>query len=1134
MKKANASSDKPNGVKTLVKSKTREYKQQATSETSNSESTSSSYNAKSEKAESKVKKKASHIKKVNDGANMSDDADNANRLRNIEEKSSLRSDGCENNNKVNVDKQKEKVGPNDDGDNMHEEHLKEEETSQSHHTDGSDESDVVEHDVKVCDICGDAGREDLLAVCSKCLDGAEHTYCMKVMIDKVPEGDWLCEECELEETKIKNQHKNRKDVEKDQSSDSAAVKVSGKRRAEELESSSSFKKQALEITGPTKDVDRGKVKSSHQFSSDSRFDNESAEGSRSLVKRPQLQSLRGGFSKSSSFSFPNAKSKTKLVDEVVLQRQKSTKERASHDSIAGKEMSKSMSFRSTNLGRFGPNGSKVKMLSPNSAHVQDHSNLINKKERTFERTNSVKLNTSNSALTPKGDRLSSSRGETNSGSVGPNSEVKLSKGDGKITSGLKPKDRSVSLGAEASVSQGHVDKQLPSSPTKVGNASSSGNINSVEHKATENSSKVTSKEPTNLADGIKENTMGTSGVFYQNNKQTGQVLQGSSGNNASAVKISKDVKNGENKLKDAIEAALLKKPGIYRKSKVADQPDESSVPTVNNDAAIVDRVPHSRSAVSLTSAEVPSTDWHGQISRTYSVDHLKQSNGNSHKPLTTGLSNHDDVALSSLLKNSAIPDHECIWQGGFEINRSGRAAEFWDGLQAHLSMCASPRVVEAVNSFPHKILLNGVSRLSAWPTQFENSGVKEENIAIYFFAKDLESYEKSYLVLLDDMIKGDLALIGSINGVELLIFPSNQLPEKSNRWNMLFYLWGVFRGKKKKPSNRISNNPEKGCVPQPISSIPTDKVSIAENASLTESIEKDKHVDSESKVNSKSQDSSHEKAVDSVSVVPASKKEMISETHVQNEPKKHPFIDLSDDVDLNGTSQIPNNPGESCAPQPVPLVLTDKMPLAENASLIGSVEKDKHVDPEAKVNSKLQNASHEKAVDSVSVVPASSKEVISEIHVQNEPKKCPFIDLSDDVDLNGTSQTNTWHDVSGRTVKEEGNSNKKLKSDLYGQNSNLDIEKADAGNKSNGERYFFPVEKKTPKKPVFELDLNEDITCLVEEENDDDMIVEKKNDNDDVASSLSLSLAFSPLDKAADEDKRANGKWQSGTSRYGR
>lgn len=33
----------------------------------------------------------------------------------------------------------------------------------------------VGNQVKVCDICGDAGREDLLAICSRCTDGAEHT-----------------------------------------------------------------------------------------------------------------------------------------------------------------------------------------------------------------------------------------------------------------------------------------------------------------------------------------------------------------------------------------------------------------------------------------------------------------------------------------------------------------------------------------------------------------------------------------------------------------------------------------------------------------------------------------------------------------------------------------------------------------------------------------------------------------------------------------------------------------------------------------------------------------------------------------------------------------------------------------------
>ncbi|KAI3690696.1 hypothetical protein L2E82_48900 [Cichorium intybus] len=53
--------------------------------------------------------------------------------------------------------------------------------------------------VIVCDICRDVGREDLLAICSTCKDGAEHTYCMKLMINEVPMGDWQCEECKSSE-----------------------------------------------------------------------------------------------------------------------------------------------------------------------------------------------------------------------------------------------------------------------------------------------------------------------------------------------------------------------------------------------------------------------------------------------------------------------------------------------------------------------------------------------------------------------------------------------------------------------------------------------------------------------------------------------------------------------------------------------------------------------------------------------------------------------------------------------------------------------------------------------------------------------------------------------------------------------
>ncbi|KAI3757016.1 hypothetical protein L6452_04549 [Arctium lappa] len=1159
-------------VTTAVKNRNCENEQHTTNETSNLESASVSYDTFSEKAGSKTNMRTMvgeseavevYTKLLSELPARADD-----HMGCDVEKSSHSSDEYENS-KVNVGNEKDivtrcqktEVESNSDG-NLPEESSKppeqgleeekvaivpatinaKETSSQCHHADDSDESDFVEHDVKVCDICGDAGREDLLAICCRCIDGAEHTYCMKEMIDEIPEGDWLCEECKLvEENKNTNRQKDGTEAgaEKEQYSgqadrefasifkpdtkglsveesrtgkDHSVMKASGKRRAEELESSSAVKKQALEMIigsprtsspsklhaptdSSTKDVDRGKVKSSHQFSSDSLFGNEAPEAARSPATRPRLQSLRGAFIKSNSFNIPNARSKTKLVDEIVLQRQKSTKERASHDTVVAREMGKSLSFRSTNLGRLGTSGSKVKMLSPKASRVQDLKSLKNKKERIFERNNSVKLpsvgnsSTSNSAaLTPKVEKLLVSRSEATPVSSACNSEVKPLKGDNKMIAGLKSTNRSAT-GAEVPVSLGPVNKQLPSSPPGVGTATSSGIISSLEQKSVtlkdDNSSKLAmSRESTSLADGIKETTTtshlgpglipGMSAVSGQNHKHVGHSAQIhtadrplSLGLNASATRSSKEVKNRDNKLKAAIEAALLKKPGIYRKNKVSDQSDEPSVSSMNNEVAFVDRVTHSRNVGNLTPAEVL-TDQQGQVSRSSNADNSKQSNG---KHFTTELSSHDAVALSSLSKIPAIPDHEYIWQGSFEISRSGRTAEFWDGLQAHLSTSASPRVFEAVNNLPHKILLNGVSRISAWPAQFENSGAKEDNIALYFFAKDVESYEKSYQVLLDDMIRGDLALIGSINGVELLIFPSNQLPEKSHRWNMLFFLWGVLRGKKKNSLHQVPDDPEKNCIVA--SAISTDKTSSVEDVCSLGSIDKE-HVDSEYMGNVKLPTSSLERAIDSVNVVPFSSGEIVSFKPV---------------TDGNISVVLTKNDNQDTV---------NKSPEIDQGPILTQV-------PSEELN-----------------------------HLKIEPRKRAFVDLTEDAD---TDEINVWHDAIV---------SKKQKSDglLYGQNSL----NTDCGTKenSNGERYFFPVDPRCEVKdaagsfipfigPSFPVrvrtpNLNLALGAELDEEEipssslclvggSEQRMMTKKDEEEDVLSSLSLSLSFSGGNKD-EEDKR--------------
>lgn len=43
------------------------------------------------------------------------------------------------------------------------------------------------------------------------------------------------------------------------------------------------------------------------------------------------------------------------------------------------------------------------------------------------------------------------------------------------------------------------------------------------------------------------------------------------------------------------------------------------------------------------------------------------------------------------------------------------------------------------------------------------------------------SYGRNYKILVDSMMKNDLALMGNLDGIELLIFPSNQLPENCQR-----------------------------------------------------------------------------------------------------------------------------------------------------------------------------------------------------------------------------------------------------------------------------------------------------------------------------------------------------------------
>ncbi|KZV41086.1 hypothetical protein F511_14062 [Dorcoceras hygrometricum] len=711
-----------------------------------------------------------------------------------------------------------------------------------HLVDGTDDSDVLEQDVKVCDICGDAGREDLLAICCRCIDGAEHTYCMREKMAKIPEGDWLCEECTSRE-QMRSQRQDKTGMvdgaEKNNSSGQAigehvtivdfegnesrsSGKIPNKRLRDDADaevssivkkpavesivrlpkSSWSEKSAALTCENFSKNLDTGRVQSSHggPFS-------DAVSVSDHPKARANLFNYAGVFSRSNSFTSINSKPKVKLVNQV-LRRQKSVKEVAPYQLKDGgiRSMDKSMLFRAKSSIGFG---SKTKMLSPRVSHIQNTKN--SKQRNMFERQSSFK-----SKPVP-----------TNS--TTDHLETRSDQPDG-ISAVLS---RSYSLSSQKSSdlpgSLGEFKRPALYERSAHGVLSTKG-VNKID----KNSNQSTSKADSSSCSGISERSPfnadedqhdGLSRLRESFNSGEPSREQSGSCSRPSCVNSSWD---NNNNLRAAIQAAIMRKPGVCQKYRCDDaltsnmgcdlaskHPSSSAVSRIESSAAEV--------ADKHTLSQNLSADTLGQQTlineKHFPSEPLEASAGGDDtqvllkwKSSSRDMFNDDAAAMTIFSTSLAIPKHGYIWQGSFDICGSGKMFVSWDGVQAHLSINTSPKVLDVVKKFKNRIVLYEVPRLSTWPIQFQEHGVVEDNIALFFFAKDVESYTKIYKVWLENIMKNDLALKGNVNGDELLIFPSNHLPENSQRWNMMFFLWGVFRGKKEShfehmPENRCSLGP---------------------------------------------------------------------------------------------------------------------------------------------------------------------------------------------------------------------------------------------------------------------------------------------------------------------------------------
>ncbi|XP_010549857.1 PREDICTED: uncharacterized protein LOC104820905 isoform X2 [Tarenaya hassleriana] len=549
----------------------------------------------------------------------------------------------------------------------------------------SDDSEMVEHDVKVCDICGDAGREDLLAICSRCSDGAEHTYCMREMIDEVPEGDWLCEECKFAEEAEQQKLEAKKNRE---TGPNLNAQTSDKRCAEKAEAALDVKRQAVE--GPT--------------------------GSPKKSILPRIAAL----SREPSFKALD-KPKRTLVHQTSFTSLSSDDAESTHSTDS--------QFQSTKVGE-------------SSINEKDEPSSVSRPTEGL--TSHATVNTPDA--TPR-SREFREMGEKSK-------EVFINRSRASLPSGSK-------------------------------------------------------------------------GLASQKEGQTAEPIDtscASESDPSTTKKFREDINKG-NRLRAAVDAALRKKPN-FGKNRGSQLPDGSLVSNMDSSC---DKTSQSQLPLKTTKNSMSSEGPQGgELNLKIISDPYKQAIATNGKQLPFSAADamysprSADLEVNFpsvkpvmrdwplvptivLPKTSAIPEHEYIWQGDLEVQSSRNLLEMHSGIQAHLSTLASPKVREMVNKFLGKVPLNEVPRLSTWPAQFRDTGAKEDHIALFFFAKDIESYEKNYKPLVVNMIKKDLALKGNLGSVELLIFASNQLPRHCQRWNMLFFLWGVFRGRKESSSNPLNN-----------------------------------------------------------------------------------------------------------------------------------------------------------------------------------------------------------------------------------------------------------------------------------------------------------------------------------------
>nr|XP_045085000.1 uncharacterized protein LOC109751772 isoform X6 [Aegilops tauschii subsp. strangulata] len=657
-------------------------------------------------------------------------------------------------------------------------------------------------DVKVCDICGDVGEVEKLTVCGRC-NGAEHVYCMQVMMEKVPDVMWLCEACqtevefaeertELEKSQVMvgackldsfggqtnkpvddaNSGSNFEDEmeaahvsSKNSNMRNQSIGMATKRIGDDATITLLIGKDLCESGGVSMEGDSAKRA---PFSRKNSLKLNTEKGKEPVRPMPtpltlnalknQAPPLCGPLPKSISFK----NSKVPKVKQLVIEVPQKPKNLKEPISLITKQdgpvitLAKSTSVKKPNSSEPVSKGKSSILLDVEEPRMMNSvmsRNVTNKRGTSISGYPSVAA----SMLVPVPSKAESAAQHLNKQNKMDNLGIAYGKDGRNFPAPSEPKRQLVA--------------KVPGSLTLISAETSSGllcsgaQMKGIQIPDTSLVDKI--KNPPSLKPGTSSSSCT---MHCQQCDEVGHSTQFCPVGRSSLFvtkPLSEQTSDRTARCNRTSEATTLTATEDILKSAYQSEPSPKR------------RRYHNPSYKPIN---VLCT----------SISH-EESSEQDRPAIAIELINLTGVVRPSL-KATFV---ETPFRGCFEIWRTGRPSKFCKGLQGHLSCSASQKVLEIAKKFPSKIRLEQLPRRNIFPPQFHGNGLSYDSIGLFFFAQDIQSYERHYSKLVEWMLKGDLALRGNIETAELLIFPSNILPKSFQRWNMSYYLWGVFRVRRK-------------------------------------------------------------------------------------------------------------------------------------------------------------------------------------------------------------------------------------------------------------------------------------------------------------------------------------------------